>query len=48
MDEIIEKLETRLQELKTIYRENGKTDFDAGKVAGLVEALELIAEMAEV
>ena len=40
--EIIEKLDERLENLKRIYRENGKTDYDAGRVAGFKEALELI------
>ena len=40
--EIIRKLDERLTELKQIYKESGKTDYDAGRVQGMIEALEII------
>ena len=40
MTELIELLE-RVTE---VYRENGKTDFDAGRVQGIKEAIEALNE----
>ena len=46
-EEIIGKLNERLEDLKEIYRENEKTDYDSGRVAGFKEAIELVQEMRE-
>ena len=43
MNELIEKLEELYQDNRRIYEENGRQDFDAGRIDGIKQALEIVS-----
>jgi len=42
--ELEQEIHNRKERLKEIYQENGKTDYDAGRVKGFKEAAEMVAD----